>query len=61
VLVNLAEAAFCGRAVAGGKPTAHGDLLTAGFAVPAGVVVPASSRSDPGLAKQPMAAVARDA
>jgi rifampicin phosphotransferase len=59
VLMDLAEAETCGRAVAGGKATVLGDLLTAGYAVPAGVVVPASSRGDPGLAEQLAAAAGR--
>ncbi|MEV6637881.1 PEP/pyruvate-binding domain-containing protein [Actinoplanes sp. NPDC051470] len=59
VIVDLADAGTCGRAVVGGKASVLGDLLTAGFAIPPGVVVPAGARGDPGLAERLTAAVAR--
>ena len=58
VIVELTDAGRC-RTVTGGKAAVLGDLLTAGFAVPAGVVVPAATRSDPCLQEQLTAAAGR--
>src|SRR5512138_3271828 len=59
VIVALADAGQPGRAVVGGKAAVLGDLLTAGFAVPPGVVVPSGARGDPGLEERLRAAVSR--
>ncbi|WP_158647571.1 PEP/pyruvate-binding domain-containing protein [Actinoplanes sp. ATCC 53533] len=59
LIVDLTEAGACGRAVVGGKAAVLGDLLVAGFAVPAGVVVRASARGDPGLGELLTAAAGR--
>ena len=53
VVVDLTDAGAADRASVGGKARVLGELATAGFPVPAGVVVTAAALDDRRLAEQP--------
>jgi rifampicin phosphotransferase len=59
MMVNLAEASAADRTVLGGKAATLAELSAAGFAVPPGIVVTASTLEEPDLDGQLQAAAAR--